>query len=255
MLSLSSNVTSRHPQSLSSTFHGHIPAFGASSGSHPRVSNGSAQTPLNPSPGLGLPSQTQFIIGSSFRQEKFSTSALAPRVFRRVRTSAPESSASIHLLSEYGGNLPRLPEVPNLLDTTQHVIQTPSLSPSPPYPKDEDSSASLTHLPKECSVDHARRRKITSSAHVSPRSQLNPFYGYPIDPSSYALAPLPLPYLRHGRRRKRDLIRTLAVLWWEKWGSRVSWTFSLLFVFFCARWWWRQRRKSMFFIRSRPNEV
>lgn len=204
-----------------------------------------------------MPSQSPFIIGSSFRQEKISTSALAPRVFRRVSLSAPESSASIHLLSEYGGSLclPRLPKVPNLLDTTQHVIRTPSLSPSRPYPKDEDSSASLTHLPKECSADHARRRKITSSAHLSPRSQFNPFYGYPINRSSYSQAPLTLPYLRYGRRRKRDLIRTLAALWWEKWGSRVSWTFSLLFVFFCARWWWRQRRKSMFFIRSRPNLV
>ncbi len=40
--------------------------------------------PLNPSPGLGLPSQIQFIIGSSFRPEKFSTSALVPRVFHKV---------------------------------------------------------------------------------------------------------------------------------------------------------------------------
>jgi hypothetical protein len=114
---------------------------------------------------------------------------------------------------------------------------------------------SHTHLPQECSAHHARRRKITSFAHVSSRSQFDPFYGYPINPELYPSAPFPLLPLRYGRRQKRDLIRTLVALWWEKWRSRVSWTFSLLFIFFCARWWWRQRRKSVFFIRSRPNEV
>jgi hypothetical protein len=27
-----------------------------------------------------------------------------------------------------------------------------------------------------------------------------------------------VPALRHGRRRKRDLVRTLLILWWERWG-------------------------------------
>ncbi len=215
--------------------------------------------PLNPSPGLGLPSQIQFIIGSSFRPEKFSTSALVPRVFHKVSSFfQPPRHASLYFLSDYGGHLPRLSELPNLLDTTRYVISSriSSFSPSRPSPKDEDNSASLTHLPDESSADdHARRRKITSFAHLSPRSRFNPFYGYPIDSSPHSSAPFTLHYLRHGRRRKRDLIRTLAVLWWEKWGSRVSWTFSLLFIFFYARWWWRQRRKNVFFIRGRPNQV
>ena len=56
------------------------------------VLNSSHMQPLNPSPGLGLPSQIQFIIGSSFRPEKFSTSALVPRVFHRVKAlSASET--------------------------------------------------------------------------------------------------------------------------------------------------------------------
>ena len=222
------------------------------------VSNSSHVQPLNPSPGLGLPSRIQFTIGSSFRPEKFSTSALVPRVFHKVKLfSTSETFASIYLLSDYGGHLPRLPELPDLLDTTAHVIPTriSSFSPSRPSPKDEDNSASLTHLPEESSADYARRRKITSFAHLSPRSRFNPFYGYPIDPSPRSSAPFTLHYLRYGRRRKRDLIRTLVALWWEKWRLRVSWTFSLLFIFFYARWWWRQRRKSVFSIRGRPNEV
>jgi hypothetical protein len=214
--------------------------------------------PLNPSPGLGLPSPIQFITGSSFRPEKFSTSALVPRVFHRVKAlSTSETFASIYLLSDYGGHLPRLPELPNLLDTTAHVIPTriSSFSPSRTCPNDEYNSASPIHLPEESSADYARRRKITSFAQVSPRSRFNPFYGYPIDPSPHSSAPFTSHYLRYGRRRKRDLIRTLVALWWEKWRLRVSSTFSLLFIFFCARWWWRQRRKSVFSIRSRPNEV
>lgn len=203
-----------------------------------------------------MPSRIQFIIGSSFRPEKFSTSPLVPPVFHRVKLFQPPRRASIYLLSDYGGHLPRLPELPNLLDTTAHVISTriSSFSPSRPSPKDEDNSASPIHLP-ESSVDYARRRKITSFAHLSPRSRFNPFYGYPIDPSPHSSAPFTSHYLRYGRRRKRDLIRTLVALLWEKWGSRVSWTFSLFFIFFCARWWWRQRRKSVFSIRGRPNEV
>ena len=205
--------------------------------------------PLPSSPGLGLPSRIQFIIGSSFRPEKLCTSALVPRVFPRVKLFFNlRDPPSIYLLSDYGGHLPRLPELPNLLDTTPHVI---SFSPSRISPNDKDNSASL---PQESSADYARRRKITSFAHLSPRSRFNPFYGYPIDPSPHSST---LHYLRYGRRRKRDLIRTLVALWWERWRFRVSWTFSLLFIFSCARWWlwWRQRRKSVFSIRGRPNEV
>jgi len=206
------------------------------------VSNSSHTQPLNPLSWirLALPSSILY------------------RIFFPSREVLYECISPSSLPQDYGGHLPRLPEVlPNLLDTTAHVISTriSSFSPSRPSPKDEDNSASPIHLPEESSADYARRRKITSFAHVSPRSRFNPFYGYPIDPSPHSSGPFTLHYLRYGRRRKRDLIRTLVTLWWEKWGSRVSWTFSLLFIFFCARWWWRQRRKSMFSIRGRPNEV
>ena len=141
------------------------------------------------------------------------------------------------------------------------VPQTTTLTPSPSASLSSlnevsGASPSLTHAALRGDNTAARSiyRKIASVAHVSPRSQCNPFYGYPIRPSSpSSLPPASLPYLRYGRRRKRDLIRTLAALWWEKWRSRVSWTASLLFVFFCVRWWWRQRRNSMFLIRREPH--
>ncbi|KAI0302703.1 CRAL-TRIO domain-containing protein [Russula brevipes] len=180
--------------------------------------------------------------------------AVHNRIFFPSREALHECISPSFLPQEYGGHLPLLPEIPNLLDTTQHATPTPSLSSSLSSCRDEDSGVSLAHLPQESSANLGSRRKIASSfAHISPRSQFNPFYGYPIGPSPYSLAPAALPYLRYGRRRKRDLIRTLAALWWEKWRSRVSWTFSFLFVFFCVRWWWRQRRKRVFFIRGPPN--
>lgn len=46
-------------------------------------------------------------------------------------------------------------------------------------------------------------------------SPINPFFGYPIEPNS--MNP------RHGRRRKRDLFATLALLWWTKWKKTVMW--------------------------------
>ncbi|KAH8995766.1 CRAL-TRIO domain-containing protein, partial [Lactarius akahatsu] len=141
---------------------------------------------------------------------------------------------------------------------TLHECIRPSSLPRASLPSlDEEetsgASPSLTDASGDNTAGRSARRKIASLAHVSPRSQYNPFYGYPIGPRPYSLLPASLPYLRHGRRRKRDLIRTLATLWWEKWRSRVSWTVSFLFVSFCVRWWWRQRRNSMFLIRGEPH--
>jgi retinaldehyde-binding protein 1 len=57
-----------------------------------------------------------------------------------------------------------------------------------------------------------------SISRLSSTSALNPFYGYPV-------APAPtrgVPALRFGRRRKRDLIRTLAKLFWLRWHNQTS---------------------------------
>jgi hypothetical protein len=167
--------------------------------------------------------------------------------------SPRESHFDYYLLSEYGGYLPLLPETPNILDAAQHTIPTTSLVCHTPL-KEEDRGTLLTHHPQEGSAVRTGRTKIASLEHVSPRPHFNPFYGYPIGPSPYSQTPATLPYLRYGRRRKRDLIRTLAALWWDKWRSRVSWTIFLLFAFFCARWWGRQRKRSVFFIRRGPSK-
>lgn len=207
---------------------------------------------------------TVFVINFSWTQSGIWTiirlalpESVQYRIFFPTKETLHECIRPSSLPQDYGGLLPLLSEIPNMLDVPQTTTLTPSISPSSFSSLDEEeasgASPSRTHALKDNEAACSTRRKIASLAHVSPRSQCNPFYGYPIGPSSSSLSPASLPYLRYGRRRKRDLIRTLATLWWEKWRSRVSWTASLLLVFFCVRWWWRQRRNSMFLIRREPH--
>lgn len=77
-------------------------------------------------------------------------------------------------------------------------------------------------------------------------SPFNPFFGYPISPTS--LNP------RYGRRRKRDLLRTLTYLWWAKWKGTVFWVVMLILAFWFSRWRlriWLNRRRQMLIQRTR----
>jgi hypothetical protein len=93
-----------------------------------------------------------------------------------------------------------------------------------------------TYLPRVRSL-HAL---LPRAASILPMSALNPFFGYPVTaapptvstgtssgpggpgaPPPLGRQPTGVPALRHGRRRKRDLARALAVLWWRRWGARV----------------------------------
>ncbi|KAG2355504.1 CRAL-TRIO domain-containing protein [Suillus spraguei] len=64
-----------------------------------------------------------------------------------------------------------------------------------------------------------------SSVSIPPRSSLNPFFGYP------TVASLSRPHMvQQGRRRKRDLLLTLSVLWWRRWGTRIIVLFYFLII-------------------------
>ncbi|KAH9058771.1 CRAL-TRIO domain-containing protein, partial [Lactarius vividus] len=154
---------------------------------------------------------TVFIINFSWTQSGIWTvirlalpESVQYRIFFPSKETLHECIRPSSLPQDYWGLLPLLLGIPNMLDEE-------ASGPSP----------SLTHASGDNTTGRSTRRKIASLAHVSPRSQYNPFYGYPIGPPPYSLLPASLPYLRHGRRRKRDLIRTLATLLWEKWRSRV----------------------------------
>lgn len=59
------------------------------------------------------------------------------------------------------------------------------------------------------------------------RSHLNPFFGYPVGADLHTL--------RHGRRRKRDLARTLIVLWWERNRTTIQACISIVSVLLVVR--------------------
>ncbi|KAG7098311.1 hypothetical protein E1B28_000272 [Marasmius oreades] len=65
----------------------------------------------------------------------------------------------------------------------------------------------------------------TSPASLSPMSSSNPYFGYPLSISDSGSSSL-----RHGRKRKRDLARTLLTLLWHRWRGVVSpclWTMAI----------------------------
>ncbi|KAJ6594437.1 CRAL-TRIO domain-containing protein [Mycena capillaripes] len=77
---------------------------------------------------------------------------------------------------------------------------------------------------------------------IPPTSLLNPFFGYPVSSSGGS------PSLHHGRRRKRDLARTLLILAWRRWRRHIL-TCVWIFVFILAvkgrRTWFIRSSKSI----------
>lgn len=104
------------------------------------------------------------------------------------------------LIIDYGGALPFLTDLDDPLrpGRTQPCSSTAGVI--------EDSSSSSTF--------HQPASGYISS--ISPTSMLNPFYGYP------AASTRGYPQLHHGRRRKRDLARTLAWLFWLRWRTQIK---------------------------------
>jgi len=106
-------------------------------------------------------------------------------------------------------------------------LQTPEPGPSNLYPQARPSIRLDTSVP-------------------AVHSPFNPFFGYPVSPTS--LNP------RYGRRRKRDLLRTLAYLWWTKWKGIAIWVVMLILAFCFTRWRlriWLNRRRQMMIQRAR----
>jgi len=125
------------------------------------------------------------------------------------------------------------------------------------------------HSPAQAKKSHLRNAsesefvsQLTKSVPKSTGSSMsrfsahNPFFGYPVitDALHYipscirasfsdSLSSLPgyissmrhppatasVPTLRHGRRRKRDLVRTLLIMYWQRWKDRAM-VFSVLML-------------------------
>ncbi|KAA1471797.1 CRAL/TRIO domain-containing protein [Dentipellis sp. KUC8613] len=133
---------------------------------------------------------------------------------KELLQAVPPSS----LPEDYGGSLPKLEEL---------------FRPQPSSPA-HVTSDERPHA--NGGTVHAVPFQIisTKSPNVSATSQYNPFFGYPVrlSPNQTAAS---VPSLYYGRQRKRDLLRTLAVLLWEKWKKRVAVVFAVLVVLYLIR--------------------
>lgn len=69
------------------------------------------------------------------------------------------------------------------------------------------------------------RRGVAPITSPHSRPHDSPYFGYPV------LHDTPTPTLRHGRRRKRDLLRTLAWLFWARWRKQISAAMAAVVVF------------------------
>ncbi|RDX54948.1 CRAL/TRIO domain-containing protein [Lentinus brumalis] len=129
------------------------------------------------------------------------------RVFFPSRDELLEYFPPSAIPCDYGGSLPSLSQLEDPLEkyTMTQLPETASPTTSPViFPS---SSAGQPPSPTQ---------PIPRVPSISPTSHLNPYFGYPVSGGG-----APTPRLRHGRQRKRDLLRTLAALWWSKWKRRV----------------------------------
>ncbi|KAJ7282756.1 CRAL-TRIO domain-containing protein [Mycena rebaudengoi] len=106
------------------------------------------------------------------------------------------------LPEDYGGTLASLAE---LWDPLLTDPPPPLLDATPSVPQIIPQAPSITSIPST--------------------SILNPFFGYPVSSSGGS------PSLHHGRRRKRDLVRTLLTLAWRRWQKHfIAGLWILVFI-------------------------
>ena len=132
---------------------------------------------------------------------------------------------TLTIRADWAGDLPRLADIDNVLQdyATPSSLYTPAADSLVPH----SSPAPHSHLETPTA---APLSNILSST-----SLLNPFFGYPVAYHTDASAP----NLRHGRRRKRDLVYTLARLWWQRWRNHVKVILLVLALVLAS---WRRRR-------------
>ncbi|KAL0956819.1 hypothetical protein HGRIS_002930 [Hohenbuehelia grisea] len=158
--------------------------------------------------------------------------AALSRVFFPTQQELLKYFTPSSLPEDYGGNLPCLADLEDPLRVSE-----PVLSPqSPPIPLPTPTQVSESHPNLRIPQSPASRQStVTSIIDIGATSRLNPYFGYPVDLNGGPAA------LRHGRRRKRDLVRTLAVLFWRRWRTRITFLLGFLALLFAARLWIRKR--------------
>lgn len=99
--------------------------------------------------------------------------------------------------------------LPELIPNQSSSSNEPSLS----FSSSSSEYSPETQTAESLASSGNQQSSATLSTHneMSPRSHLNPYYGYPVTYTETA-GPNQVPHLIAGRRRKRDLIKTLIVL-------------------------------------------
>ena len=88
----------------------------------------------------------------------------------------------------------------------------------PAYPEQQSLEASTLTIPEDQTMATPSTVPLSQ---LSVRSALNPYFGYPV--STY------------GRRRKRDLAKTLAILFWMRWRTHITIVTCLTIIVLVAR--------------------
>ncbi|KAF8915608.1 CRAL-TRIO domain-containing protein [Mucidula mucida] len=133
------------------------------------------------------------------------------RVFFPDRNELVNYFTPAALPQDYGGNLEPLLDLNDPLQSVPSVPvvhHPPRILPSP--------ALSVPDI-------------LSTSIFLSPTSALNPFYGYPVAVLGTSAS------LHHGRRRKRDLARTLLRLLWLRWRGSITSCIWLCLLVFAAR--------------------
>lgn len=142
-------------------------------------------------------------------------SSAISRVFFPSRDQLLDYCSPATLPAEYGGSLPTLDQIEDALRSEYQRTHTAPSCPSDFSAASAPASSSSSSRSTDPKVlqGPSIKRSPSSSVFLAPTSPLNPFFGYPVITSSSS------PHtIRHVRRRRRDLVRTLAVLWWQRWG-------------------------------------
>ncbi|KAI1795508.1 CRAL/TRIO domain-containing protein [Ganoderma leucocontextum] len=129
--------------------------------------------------------------------------AALSRVFFPSRDELLELLSETAIPHDYGGSLPPLSRLEDPLENFMVSLQDPGSPTGASNPPTE---------PADSAAPSSTSQPIPRVPSMSPYSHLNPYFGYPVSGRGSHT-----PRLRHGRQRKRDLLRTLAALWWSKW--------------------------------------
>lgn len=134
------------------------------------------------------------------------------------------------MCADYGGDIPSLE---HLEDPLRPADRRPSATGQ--TPELEPSNLLTDVLPAPQRHVHEPTPLPQAAPSISATSALNPFFGYPVTLSSSPSGGVPA--LHHGRRRKRDLLRTLALLWWMRYGAYVRAALWVVFAGLAVKIW------------------